>query len=80
MSVQLKKIRIEKGLSQVKLARISGVAQSSISEIESGKTKPIITTLEKLAAALDVPVAALLGDGEGQGKNVQDDCTTATGA
>ncbi|HHW43811.1 MAG TPA: helix-turn-helix transcriptional regulator [Desulfotomaculum sp.] len=56
----LKKIRQNKGLSQLKLSKLSGVAQSSISEIESGKSNPNISTLRKLANVLEISLDELL--------------------
>lgn len=49
-------------LSQDELARLSGVSQSSIHYIESGKNSPTAKTLAKLAAALGVSMAELLRD------------------
>lgn len=57
----LKESRQRKGLSQKKLAKLSGVAQSSISEIENGKSFPGVFTLQKLADVLEVSVDELLG-------------------
>lgn len=54
-------MRKEQGLSQNKLAKLSGVPQSVICDIESGKTKaPRIDTLISLAKALDTTVASLI--------------------
>lgn len=50
----IKKIRERAGLSIRKLADISGVSKSVISEIESGKSqKPRYETISKLAIALN---------------------------
>ncbi len=49
------KVRIarkQKGYSQVELAGIVGIAQASLSSIESGKTDPLRKTLIALAKAL----------------------------
>jgi transcriptional regulator with XRE-family HTH domain len=57
----LKRIREDKGLSQLELATRAGVAQGYVSELEAGRKKnPGIVTLRKLAKALGVPVTALL--------------------
>lgn len=54
--------RIKRGLSQNQLAKISGVPQSVICDIESGKTKaPRIDTLQAIASALGVTVDELIG-------------------
>ena len=49
-------------MNQIELARKSKVAQGYISDLEAGtKKNPGIDTLKKLAKALGVPVAELLG-------------------
>ena len=54
--------REKRGLSQNQLAKMSGVPQSVISDIESGKTKaPRIDTLMAIAAALGMTVNELIG-------------------
>lgn len=55
----LRRIRTMRGLNQVDLARASGVAQNTISEIELGKRKARPGTLKKLADALSVEIADL---------------------
>lgn len=55
--------RLQAGLTLQSLARAVGVSQSLISQVERGLASPSITTLRRIAAALDVPIAALfLGD------------------
>jgi transcriptional regulator with XRE-family HTH domain len=55
--------RLQAGLTLQRLARSVGVSQSLISQVERGLASPSITTLRRIAAALDVPIAALfLGD------------------
>lgn len=51
--------REQRGLSQDSVALTSGLSKPFVSQIESGKRAGTITTLKKLAAALDVPVGAL---------------------
>ncbi len=46
--------REKKAMSQRDLAQASGVAYSTISNIESGKRKASFVTRRKLAAALDL--------------------------
>jgi putative transcriptional regulator len=53
---ELKAIRLRHGLSQVDLSKRSGVAQNTISDIETGRRNPRPSTLRKLAKALDVVV------------------------
>ena len=50
----LKQKRLEKGLTQQELMRLSGVPQSIISDIENGATQnPRVETMRRLAAALN---------------------------
>jgi putative transcriptional regulator len=51
---RIREIRKQRGLRQVDLARIVGVFQSEISEIECGKRKPSIYLAKKIAKALGV--------------------------
>lgn len=52
LRMQLKIARIEKEWTMDKLSSESGVAKSSISEIESGKKSPTAKTIERIANAL----------------------------
>lgn len=60
----LRAARRAKGLSQEDLARVSGVAQPDISDIERGDpgVNPTLDRLERLAAVLDTVPGALLSD------------------
>lgn len=60
---RLKQIREKKGLNQVQLAELSGLAQSTISTIEHGAT-PNIQIANKLAKALNVEIEDFLKDEE----------------
>jgi len=62
MVISIKRHRLLRGWSQSRLARESGVSQTYISELEAGKWSPNISVLRKLAAALGVPVTALLDE------------------
>jgi transcriptional regulator with XRE-family HTH domain len=53
----LRHIRTMRGMNQVDLAKASGVAQNTISEIELGKREARPGTLKKLADALGVEIA-----------------------
>jgi transcriptional regulator with XRE-family HTH domain len=60
---ELREIRLRRGLSQADLSAMTGVAEFTISEIESGKrANPRPSTLRKLAQALEVEVADLYGE------------------
>lgn len=53
------------------LARVAGTHASEVSRLERGLRDPRLSTLVRIARALDVPVAALVdGIGEVAGKHV----------
>ncbi len=56
----LKAARKKRGWTQEELAERSGVQAGEISRMEAGKRDPQISTLEKLAAALEVRPGQLL--------------------
>lgn len=58
----IREIREKKGISQNRLAKIVGVSQSALSDIESGKTKnPRFSTIMKIAKALNVSIETIMG-------------------
>jgi transcriptional regulator with XRE-family HTH domain len=60
---ELREIRLRRGLSQADLSAMTGVAEFTISEIESGKrANPRPSTLRKLAQGLGVEVTDLYGE------------------
>lgn len=61
--LRIKKYRLEKGLTQKELAERCGLFDSAIRRYESGRQNPKKETLEKIAAALEIPVTQLLFDG-----------------
>ena len=60
---KIQKYRMSKKLTQENLAEAIDVTPSYVSEIETGKKRPSMKTLEKIAAVLDVPLVALMDDG-----------------
>lgn len=57
---KIKKIRLKNGITQKKLADLLNTSQQNIAQYESGKRKPKIETLHKIAHALNVPVTELV--------------------
>ncbi len=55
----LKKIRIKKDMSQGDIARALEVSRGYISNIENGKLNPTLSTITKIAKALEVPTDKL---------------------
>jgi len=56
----MKKIRLEKGMSQGDLATALSVDRAYISNIENGRMNPTLSTLEKIASALGISTSELL--------------------
>lgn len=52
LGLQFRDARAERGLTQVALAKLSGIPQADISRIERGAGNPTETTLQRLALAL----------------------------
>ncbi|MCC7077103.1 MAG: helix-turn-helix transcriptional regulator [Acidimicrobiia bacterium] len=57
----LRRARTNAGLTQRRLAELTGVAQPSIARYETGRTTPSIPTLERLVAACGYRIYARLG-------------------
>jgi transcriptional regulator with XRE-family HTH domain len=57
---KIRELRIERGLSQAKLAARAGVDPSTVNQIERGAREASPTTLRKLAQALGVSLAELI--------------------
>jgi len=56
----IKKLRLAKGLTQGDLCRKLEVDRAYMSNIESGKKNPTLSTLEKIANALGISSSELL--------------------
>ena len=54
MTYNIRELRQSKHWSQKKLSEVSGVPQSTISEIEKGKREPAFRLMKRIAAALDI--------------------------
>ena len=55
----LKKIRLEKGISQDELAGEAGLALSQIARIETARINPTLSTIFSIAKALKIPLREL---------------------
>ena len=54
--------RLRSGLTQAQLAEASGVTDETISRIERGRYEPAVSTLFRLAEALDISLDRLAGE------------------
>ena len=64
LSQAIRRARRQAGLSQVELAELLGVRQSSVSQWERGSTKPSTVHLLTLAARLGCSLVELAGASE----------------
>ena len=60
VGVNLRRLRVRRGLSLEKLSRASGVSRAMLGQIELGHSAPTITLLWKIATALGVPFSAMM--------------------
>ncbi len=58
----LRRLRLERGLSQEQLAHDAEIAPSFLSQIENGKRSATVTLLQDLATTLRVPIVELFSD------------------
>lgn len=60
----IRRLRDEKGITQMELAEMVGVSYQQIQKYEKGKSSISLCRLKQIADALDVPIVALLQKGE----------------
>ena len=67
--MNLKEIRLARGMTQEELAKKTGVSQSQIARYENGDCEPTLDTLRKLSKELNCTLDELIGnevkDGDG---------------
>ncbi|HHC6692991.1 transcriptional regulator [Vibrio parahaemolyticus] len=56
----IKELRLLKGLSLSQVAQLSDMDKSYLSKIENDKRDPSITSLEKICAAIEIPLCILI--------------------
>ena len=64
ISGRLHNLREERKLSQGDIEKRTGLLRCYISRVENGHTVPSLETLERLAAALEIPLYQLFYEGE----------------
>lgn len=57
--LKIKEIRINRGLTQKELSKLSGISESYIGDLERNEKEPTISILCKLAKALKVDIKEL---------------------
>jgi len=79
LAQNLKSIRKEKGLSQGQIFERSGVITSTYSRIETCQVSPNLSTLEKLAEALEVSMSEFFKEEEVVDKSIAQKLGTING-
>ena len=64
IGARIRKLREKKGLSQGDIERSTGLLRCYTSRVENGHTVPSLETLERFAAALDLPLHELFYVGD----------------
>ena len=59
---RLREIRLQRGLSQRQLARVSGVANATISQIEAGRLNPTVSMLKKVLDGFPISMSEFFAD------------------
>ncbi|MDX2477223.1 MAG: helix-turn-helix transcriptional regulator [Gammaproteobacteria bacterium] len=57
--MEIKAVRKQKGITQQRLSKVSGIEQSSISRMENGKQSISLKNLYLIADALEVSIESL---------------------
>jgi transcriptional regulator with XRE-family HTH domain len=63
----LRRLRVQRGLSLERLSKASGVSRAMLGQIELGQSAPTINVLWKIARALDLPFSTLISTTGGAG-------------
>ena len=62
IGLRLRTIRTQLGLSQRHLARVSGVANATISQIEAGRLNPTVSLLKKVLDGVPMSMSEFFAD------------------
>ncbi|WP_343330339.1 helix-turn-helix transcriptional regulator [Polaribacter staleyi] len=62
LGIKIKSIRLEKKISQEKLAHLSDLDRTYIQSIEKGERNISIVTIEKISKGLNIQISELLKD------------------
>jgi transcriptional regulator with XRE-family HTH domain len=60
VGINLRRLRVRRGLSLERLSKASGVSRAMLGQVELGQSAPTINVLWKIARALDVTFSALI--------------------
>jgi transcriptional regulator with XRE-family HTH domain len=66
LGARLRKARLDAGLSQAELAKLCGMSKPTLSRYENDHVLPSLTTVRRIADALNVSVAELASSNHGE--------------
>ena len=69
---RIRNYRISQGLSQEKLAELSGCHPTYIGQLERGEKNATIESIEKISVALNIPLSKLFEKLGGQERQIKD--------
>ena len=61
LAANVRRLREARGLSQQRMAHLSGIPRPTWASLESGAANPTLTVLSRAAAALQVSIEELIG-------------------
>jgi len=61
LGMRLKKLRTARGMSQDALAKKANITREYVNKLEAGRYDPTVSVVQRLAKALKVSVAELVG-------------------
>ena len=56
----IKRVRLEKGMTQQELADMTGISRPNIARLETSEKNPTVATLEKVCSALGIEIGAVM--------------------
>ncbi len=62
----IRELRKQRGLTMVQLAELTGFSQGYLSKVENSKSAPSVSTLIKIAKALNVRLSYIFGEAESE--------------
>jgi transcriptional regulator with XRE-family HTH domain len=65
LAATLRELRLERGITQERLAFLARLHPTYISMLENGRKSPTVDALERIAGALEVKVSAIFAGAEG---------------
>jgi transcriptional regulator with XRE-family HTH domain len=66
----LRRLRLQRGLSLVRLSQACGVSRAMLSQVELGRSTPTINVIWKIAHALELPFSALIASPQARGLSI----------